>query len=158
MDANRSEPFGSQLKHAEFTEEGIPVLYIDNVVSNKFPWAKPRYITPEKYTSFLRCRVFPGDVIVTIMGTTGRVCAMPDDLPECMSTKRLCVFTLDRVRADPFIVGGRFCSTKVFAGKLAYKLKGRSWKDGIYLSSNASSYAFRRSVAKGHSRGSWPER
>ena len=102
----RTGPFGSQLKHSEFTDEGVPVLGIDNVVANRFLWAKPRHITPEKYASFLRYRVFPGDVIVTIMGTTGRVCVTPDDLPECMSTKHLCVVTLDRTRVEPFFVWG----------------------------------------------------
>ena len=56
--------------------------------------------------SFERYRVFPGDVIITIMGTTGRVCVTPDDLPECMSTKHLCVLTLDHTRAEPFFVWG----------------------------------------------------
>ena len=100
----RTGPFGSQLKHSEFTDEGVPVLGIDNVVSNRFLWTKPKHITPEKYASFQRYRVFPGDVVVTIMGTTGRVCVTPDNLPECMSTKHLCVLTLDHTHAEPFFV------------------------------------------------------
>ena len=104
--AIRTGPFGSQLKHSEFTDQGVPVLGIDNVVTNRFLWAKPRYIPSEKYTKFLRYRVFPGDVIVTIMGTTGRVCVAPDDLPECMSTKHLCVLTLNRSLVEPFFVWG----------------------------------------------------
>ena len=100
----RTGPFGSQLKHSEFTDEGVPVLGIDNVVSNRFLWTKPRHIMPEKYASFQRYRVFPGDVVVTIMGTTGRVCVTPDNLPECMSTKHLCVLTLDHTHAEPFFV------------------------------------------------------
>ena len=102
----RTGPFGSQLKHSEFTDQGVPVLGIDNVVANKFLWAKPRYIPPEKYAKFTRYRVSPGDVIVTIMGTTGRVCVAPDDLPECMSTKHLCVLTLDRSLVEPLFVWG----------------------------------------------------
>ena len=102
----RTGPFGSQLKHSEFTDQGVPVLGIDNVVANKFLRAKPRYIPAEKYAKFTRYRVFPGDVIVTIMGTTGRVCVAPDDLPECMSTKHLCVLTLDRSLVEPLFVWG----------------------------------------------------
>ena len=85
--AIRTGPFGSQLKHAEFTDKGVPVLGIDNIVDNEFKWTKPRHLPREKYETFKRFRVFPGDVIVTIMGTTGRVAVAPDDLPECMNTK-----------------------------------------------------------------------
>lgn len=99
--AIRTGPFGSQIKHSEFTDKGVPVLGIDNVVDNEFKWAKPRHLPPEKYEAFKYFRVFPGDVIITIMGTAGRVCVAPDDLPECMNTKHLCAFTLDRSQAHP---------------------------------------------------------
>jgi len=102
--AIRTGPFGSHLRHSEFVEQGIPVLGIDNVVTNRFRWAKPRALPPEKYRQFKRFRVFPEDVLITIMGTTGRVCVAPSDLPECMSTKHLCVLTFDRQKVEPVYV------------------------------------------------------
>jgi type I restriction enzyme S subunit len=123
--AMRTGPFGSNLLHSEFTAEGdVAVLGIDNAVQNRFAWGEPRFINYEKYQEIKNCRIFPGDVIVTIMGTIGRSAVIPDDIPLAINTKHLAAITLNKEIANPLFISYSIHSSPFILKQFKSKNRG----------------------------------
>ncbi|MEO6112361.1 MAG: restriction endonuclease subunit S [Nitrospiraceae bacterium] len=85
--AIQSGPFGSQLLHSEFIDDGILAIGIDNVLDGKFSLGRQHRISPEKFKTLGKFTARPRDVVITVMATVGRVCVLPQRLEPAIITK-----------------------------------------------------------------------
>ncbi len=113
-------PFGTQLKVSEFVKSGNPIYGIENVLPNQFSAKVDKFITDEKFEQLNRYRVYPNDVLLTRMGTIGRACVVPLDIPP----KAIISYHLFRLRPNQDICLPEFlAATFNFSPYVAHQLK-----------------------------------
>jgi type I restriction enzyme S subunit len=95
-------PFGTQLGSEDFTTEGPEVFGIYSVDKwNTFRHGGAKHISQEKFSQLQRFSVAPGDVLISRMGTVGRVCVVPDGAPAGIVSYHLIRVRLDHKECHP---------------------------------------------------------
>lgn len=81
-------PFGSQLKKSEYVDSGIKVYGQENVFKKDFDYGT-YYITKEKFESLSAFEIFPGDIVITMMGTIGDCMVVPEKISKGIMNSHL---------------------------------------------------------------------
>jgi type I restriction enzyme S subunit len=96
-------PFGSQLKLEHMTEVGYKVYGQEHVIAGDFKvgW---KHVGHDKFSELAACSVSPGDLLITMMGTSGRCHLVPIGIePGIMDSHLLRLRVADEL--DPAFAG-----------------------------------------------------
>lgn len=99
-------PFGSNLKVHDYTDSGVPLVFVRNIRSASFGGADTFYVTEEKASELKAHRIDAGDLLITKMGDPpGDVCIYPMNRPPAVITAD-CI----KLRFGRDSVSTRFCA------------------------------------------------
>lgn len=109
-----SGPFGSALKKEEYTSDGYRVYGQEQVIPNDFT-VGDYYISEEKFKSLERYAVSPGDVLVSCVGTFGKIAVVPEDIEPGVINPRLIRLAPDKNQITPLYLEQLLSSSFVFS-------------------------------------------
>ncbi len=92
--ALKAGPFGSSLKKEFYVEKGFKIYGQEQVI-NDDPYFGDYYVDNNKYEELKSCRIKPFDVLISLVGTVGKVLILPEDCQEGIINPRLIKISLD---------------------------------------------------------------
>jgi type I restriction enzyme, S subunit len=98
--ALKAGPFGSSLKKEFYVQEGYKIYGQEQVISGD-PFYGDYYISEEKYQELFTNRIKAGDVLISLVGTVGKVLVLPDNCLPGIINPRLIKITLDQTQYLP---------------------------------------------------------
>ena len=101
QNAMKAGPFGSSLKKAFYTESGYKIYGQEQVISGDYKFGN-YYVNNEKYQSLINCAVKPHDVLISLVGTVGKVLILPEDCEAGLINPRLVKFSLNDFYSEQF--------------------------------------------------------
>ena len=92
--ALKAGPFGSSLKKEFYTNDGYKIYGQEQVIKSN-PYYGDYYVDEQKYNELYSCRVRPNDILISLVGTVGKVLLLPNDCLPGIINPRLVKITLD---------------------------------------------------------------
>lgn len=88
QNAIKAGPFGSALKKEYYTEAGYKIYGQEQVISGDWEYGD-YYIDEERYRTLEKCKVQPGDILISLVGTVGKVLVLPHGIKPGIINPRL---------------------------------------------------------------------
>ena len=99
--ALKAGPFGSALKKEYYVASGYKIYGQEQVISGDCTFGD-YYIDEERYKSLENCAVQPGDVLISLVGTYGKLLIMPEVFEPGIINPRLMKITFDKEKVNPY--------------------------------------------------------
>lgn len=103
--ALKAGPFGSSLKKEYYVPQGYKIYGQEQVIRGD-PFYGDYYIDDERYGKLKSCTVKPGDILISLVGTIGRVLILPEGIEPGIINPRLVKLSLDKG-----LVNGKYIKT-----------------------------------------------
>ncbi len=87
-----SGPFGSSLKKEYYTKTGFKIYGQEQVISDDFSFGD-YYISEDKFNELKRCEIFKDDVLISCVGTFGKISLVPEKFERGIINPRLLKLT-----------------------------------------------------------------
>lgn len=99
--ALKAGPFGSSLKKECYTTTGYKIYGQEQVIAGNEKIGD-YYIGEEKYRELQTCKISPGDVLISLVGTVGKVLVLSENCQKGIINPRLIKVSLDQNKMLPF--------------------------------------------------------
>jgi len=103
-DAVLTGPFGAELRSADFTKTGVPVLNIGNVQEDGLHTVRLDHVSDETARRLARYRVRTGDLLFSRMATVGRATTVPAEYDGALISYHLMRLRVDDGRASSDLI------------------------------------------------------
>ena len=120
-------PYGASLTKAMYTSEGYRVYGQQQVIAGDFT-VGDYYISDKKYEEMARYTAHPGDVLISVMGTIGRVAVVPINVEKGIINPRLV-----RYKFGLFVVSCGFDAARQHLNRAPNEINHRNEVLGITI-------------------------
>lgn len=86
--AMKAGPFGSSLKKSFYTKTGYKIYGQEQVISGDAFYGD-YYVNEDKYKELFSCKVKPNDILISLVGTVGKVLILPENSEAGIINPRL---------------------------------------------------------------------
>lgn len=96
----KAGPFGSSLKKEFYVQKGYKIYGQEQVISGN-PHYGDYFISKEKYNELISNKIEPKDILISLVGTVGKVLILPDNCAKGIINPRLIKVSLDNEKYLP---------------------------------------------------------